>query len=223
MQGFVHGFLRGSVNAATSDADRLNHPFTINVHHHRTLVAWGLEKDGTAQSESISRQGRQCPAVCPTVGSGLWREALDLVYQAAEVFTGMEDHAREIEARAKSMCKNAAEKLRQAEKQIEVAERLQREIITEADCRLQDASRALKQAQSRIADAEDRLTAMEFRAQAAEAEAREAKQALALVEEAIRRRLLCANPEAGSLAAVAQDGMSWIGSNPNRALTRSAL
>ena len=135
-------------------------------------------------------------------------KALDLVYQAAEVFTGMEDHAREIEARAKSMCKDAAEKLRQAEERIEVAERLQREIITEADCKLQDASRALKQAQSRIADAEDRLTAMEFRAQAAEAESREAKQALALVEEAIRRRLLCANPEAGSLAAVAQDGMS---------------
>ena len=43
--------------------------------------------------------------------------------------------------------------------------------------------------------AENRLTAMEFRAQAAEVEAREAKQALALVEEAIRRRLLCASPE----------------------------
>jgi chromosome segregation ATPase len=130
-------------------------------------------------------------------------KALDLVYQAAEVFTSMEDHAREIEARAMSMCKSAAEKLKLAERRIETAERGQREIITEADCKLQDASRALKQAQSRIADAEDRLTAMEFRAQAAEAEAREAKQALALVEEAIRRRLLCANPEADGLGAVA--------------------
>jgi len=37
---------------------------------------------------------------------------------------------------------------------------------------------------------------MEFRAQKAEAEAREAKEALALVEEAIRRRLICASPEA---------------------------
>jgi hypothetical protein len=37
---------------------------------------------------------------------------------------------------------------------------------------------------------------VEFRAQAAEAEAREAKQALALVEEAIRRRLLCASSKA---------------------------
>jgi hypothetical protein len=130
-------------------------------------------------------------------------KALDLVYQAAEVFSSMEDHAQEVEARARSMCKSAAEKLKQAEKRIEAAERAQREIITEADCKLQDASRALKQAQLRIADAEDRLTAMEFRAQAAEAEAGEAKQALALVEEAIRRRLLSANPEADSLGVVA--------------------
>jgi hypothetical protein len=44
----------------------------------------------------------------------------------------------------------------------------------------------------------------EFRAQTAEAEAREAKQALEFVEEAIRRRLLRANPEAYSrLSAVA--------------------
>ena len=41
-------------------------------------------------------------------------------------------------------------------------------------------------------------TALEFRAQAAELEAREAKQTLALVEEAIRRRLLCTSPEAAS-------------------------
>jgi len=62
----------------------------------------------------------------------------------------------------------------------------------------------LKDAQSRIVAAEDKLTAVEFRAQAAELEAREAKQALALVEEAIRRRLLCASPEAaGQLSAVA--------------------
>jgi hypothetical protein len=108
----------------------------------------------------------------------------------------MEDHAREIEARAKSMCKSAAEQLKLTEKRVEAAERLQREIMTEADCKLQDASRALKHAQSRMTDAEDRLTAMELRAQAAEAEASEAKQALALVEEAIRRRLLRANPEA---------------------------
>jgi hypothetical protein len=116
----------------------------------------------------------------------------------------MEDHARETEARAQSLCKSALERLRLAETQTEAAERARREVITEAECKLQDASRALDQAQSRVEAAEDRLTAVELRAQAAEAEAREAKQALALVEEAIRRRLLCANPEADSrLCAVA--------------------
>jgi hypothetical protein len=130
--------------------------------------------------------------------------ALNLVYQAAEVFRSIEDRAQETEARAQALCKGALERLKLAEMRTEAAERARREFMTEAECKLQDASRALKQAQSRIEAAEDRLTAVEFRAQAAEAEAREAKQALALVEEAIRRRLLCANPEADNrLSAVA--------------------
>jgi hypothetical protein len=123
--------------------------------------------------------------------------ALNLVYQAAEIFNSIENHARETEARAQSLCKSAVERLKGAE-------RARLEIINEADCKLQEAARALKDAQSRIVAAEDKLTAVEFRAQAAELEAREAKQALALVEEAIRRRLLCASPEAASqLNAVA--------------------
>jgi uncharacterized protein involved in type VI secretion and phage assembly len=130
--------------------------------------------------------------------------ALNLVYQAAEVIGGIEDRARETEARAHSLCRSAAERLTIAEQRMEDAERERRELITATDCKLQDASRALKQAQSRIAAVEDQLTAVEFRAEAAEAEAREARQALALVEEAIRRRLLCASPETtGSLNAVA--------------------
>jgi hypothetical protein len=100
------------------------------------------------------------------------------VYQAAEIFSNMEDHARETEARAQSLCKSAVERLKAAEKRIEIAERARLEIINEADCKLQAASRALKQAQSRIVSAEDQLTAVEFRAQAAEAEARESPQYL---------------------------------------------
>ena len=130
--------------------------------------------------------------------------ALNLVYQAAEVFRGIQDKAQETETRAQVLCKSAMERLKLAEMRTEAAERARRELIVEAECKLQDASRALTQAQSRIEAAEDRLTAMEFRAQAAEAEAREAKQALALVEEAIRRRLLCPSPDAvGRLTAVA--------------------
>ena len=112
--------------------------------------------------------------------------ALNLVDEAADVFRRrMEDHARETE-----------EKLRLAEMRAEAteaAERAQRELVIEAERKLQDASGALAQAQSRIEAQEDSLVAAEFRAQVAEAEARDAKQALALVEEAIRRRLLCTN------------------------------
>ncbi len=149
------------------------------------------------RSENVLSFGRSSAPDCGAT-------ALNLVYQAAEIFSSIEDHARETEARAQSLCKSAVERLKGAEKRIETAERARLDIINEADCKLQEASRALKQAQSRIAAAEDKLTAVEFRAQAAELEPREAKEALALVEEAIRRRLLCASPEAASpLNAVA--------------------
>jgi hypothetical protein len=55
----------------------------------------------------------------------------------------------------------------------------------------------------RIAAAEERALAAEQRAQAAEMQAQETKQTLALVEDAIRRRLLCARPEIESVSAVA--------------------
>ena len=112
-------------------------------------------------------------------------EALELVYQAADVFRSIEERAQDFEARAQA------------------AEQAQRELIVNTERKLQDASKALEQARSRLAAQQDQLTAIEFRAQAAEAEAREAKQALALVEEAIRRRLLFTrNDFDGASAAV---------------------
>jgi hypothetical protein len=142
------------------------------------------------RSENVLSFGRSSAPDCGAT-------ALNLVYQAAEIFSSIEDHARETEARAQSLCKSAVERLKGAE-------RARLEVINEADCKQQEAARALKDAQSRIVAAEDNLTAVEFPAQAAELGAREAKQALALVEEAIRRRLLCASSEAASqLNAVA--------------------
>jgi len=129
--------------------------------------------------------------------------ALDLVYQAAEVFRELEGRARETEVRAQSLCRAASEKVRVAEMRAEAAERAHRELLVEADRKLQDASRALEQSQSYVDAQADRLTAAEFRAQAAEAEAREIKRSLALVEEAIRKRLLTTNSvERGDLNAV---------------------
>ena len=116
--------------------------------------------------------------------------ALDLVHQAAELFKGMEDRTHEIEARARAVCDDLAEKLRIAEKQRDAAERARREVVNELNGKLQDVSQALQQAQSRIMGAEERTVAAEFRAQAAEAKLYRANQELAAVEEAIRKRLL---------------------------------
>jgi hypothetical protein len=135
-----------------------------------------------------------------TAGAG----ALELVNQAAEIFSSIENSAREIEARAQAMCRSAAERLRWAELRTESAENSLRGVIADADRKLSDASRALLAVERRVTAADDKAVAAEVRAQVAEAEAREAKQALALVEDAIRRRLLCANLEAaGRLHEVA--------------------
>jgi hypothetical protein len=123
------------------------------------------------------------------------------VYQAADVFRSMEEHARETEARAQLLCADTLERVRLAEMRAEAAERAHREFTLIAERRLHDACRALEQAQSCIEAQKDKLTAVELRAEVAEAEARQAREALALVEEAIRKRLLCAND--GRLTAAA--------------------
>ena len=100
----------------------------------------------------------------------------------------MEARARDTEARAQSMCKVATERMLSAEERSAAADRARRQIITEVEYKLQDASRALKQAELKITTAEDRATAAELRAAIAEAKTREAVEALALVEEALRSR-----------------------------------
>jgi chromosome segregation ATPase len=89
-----------------------------------------------------------------------------------------------------------------AEKRADAAERAQREVINETGRKLQDASNALKNAQARIEAAEDQLTALEFRAQSAEAQLHDAKQALLQVEEAIPH--LASRPMAGSPRIIAR-------------------
>ena len=114
------------------------------------------------------------------------QSAIDLVYQAAEVVGNIQNHARQTEIRAQTLCRNALEKLRFAETRTEAAEN------------------ALNLADSRIASAEARLSAAELRAKNAETRARELDQALSLIEEAIRTRLLGAGRnDRSSSAAVA--------------------
>ena len=113
------------------------------------------------------------------------QSAIDLVYQAAEVVGNIQNHARQTEIRAETLCRNALEKLRFAE------------------TRMQAAENALNLAKSRIASAEARLSAAELRAKNSETRARELDQALSLIEETIRTRLLEAGRVRGSSAAVA--------------------
>jgi chromosome segregation ATPase len=113
--------------------------------------------------------------------------ALELVYQAADVFRDMEEHARETEARAQSLCDSALQGIRRAEARAEEAEQAQRDLVADAEEELERASRALAEIQSRLEATEDRLTAAEFRAQAAESQVRAANQALALIEETLCR------------------------------------
>ena len=122
------------------------------------------------------------------------RTVLNLVFHAAELFSGMEEQVRAAEARAQSVCKSATERAQIAEKRLGVAERARLEVINEADRKLQDATKALMSAEARIAATEDKVTALEFRAQSAEALLREAKRELLLVEEAILKRLLSEKP-----------------------------
>jgi hypothetical protein len=100
------------------------------------------------------------------------QSALDLVYQAAELVSNMQEEARQRETRAQGLCRSAVEKLRVAERRVEAAES------------------ALSFAESRLSSAEARLSAAELRAKNAETRARELDQALSHIEEAIRTRLL---------------------------------
>src|ERR1700761_5060524 len=104
--------------------------------------------------------------------------ALELVFPAAEVFPGLQDRARDTEARAQALCREASEKVRAAEMRADASDRAHRELVAAVDKRLQDASKALEQAQASIADQVDRRTAAELRAQQAEAETRDAKRSL---------------------------------------------
>ena len=162
------------------------------------MSAAELELNGAAQFQSVSWRGRKRPELSPTARQGSNSPKSGISSGRCE------EHARETEARAQSLCASALERLRLAEMRAEAAERVQRELTITAEHRLQGACRALEQAQSCIEAQKDKLTAAELRAEVAEAEARQAKEALALVEEAIRKRLLCANPDADSrLTAVA--------------------
>jgi hypothetical protein len=130
------------------------------------------QDQGAEQEETVLPFPRR--RIDPVRNDG--QSAIDLVYQAAEVVGNLQDHARQIETRAQTLCRSALEKLRLAERRTEAAER------------------ALILAESRVASAEANLFAAEQRTKKAETRARELDQAFTLIEEAIRTRLLGESP-----------------------------
>jgi hypothetical protein len=159
-QGFLNltGFLRGSNVALPSWL--------------RECIQVTDQDQGAEQEETVVAFPRR--AIDPVRNDG--QSAIDLVYQAAEVVGNLQDHAREIETRAQTLCRGALEKLRLAERRTEAAEN------------------ALNLAESRVVSAEAKLSAAELRAKKAEARARELDQALTLIEDAIRSKLLGESP-----------------------------
>jgi hypothetical protein len=143
--------------------------------------------------------------------------ALKLVYQAAEAFGEMQDRAMATEARAKALCESATERVVLANQRAENAERERETLLAHVELKLQEVSQALDTARARIAAAEEKVTAAEqrayaaethaqaaeTRAQAAEARAQDTKQALALVEDALRKRLLSRQFDFRDASAVA--------------------
>jgi hypothetical protein len=149
-------------------------------------------KSATGEDENVLKLAPSAPSSpsAPSVPSNHGATALNLVQQAAEIFSDMENHARDTEARAQAICESLTGKLQLAEKQRDASERARREVVNELNGKLQEVAKALQLAQSRIVVAEDRAVAAEFRAQSAEAQLYKANRELAAVEEAIRTRLL---------------------------------
>ena len=104
-----------SKKGLTQMAYRANQQLREDIWDYRYASSPGLHLP--AEDEKIVSFARQPakPTPAPT--------ALNLVQQAAELFEGMENQARETEARAQSLCKSAAQRLRLAEIQRDAAER----------------------------------------------------------------------------------------------------
>ena len=155
------------------------------------------ERSMIAQSNCKAGFGLgNAPRLLRSADTGCSTVVLDLVHQAAELLSEIEEQARRAETRAEL----AVQKLHAAEARLDASEQSRREIMAEADSKLQAASRALDRAKREITAAQDEATAAEVRAELAEMKSREALEALALLEQAIRKQLLSRTAITGNAA-----------------------
>jgi hypothetical protein len=111
---------------------------------------------------------------------------LDLVYQAAEMIQGIENHATEAEKTSYQQLQLKQRRIEELEKELRTAQLL----ISEARTKLKESDAAARDERSRFEAAEERMCELEMRARTAEAQVKENSSALARVEEAIRTQLL---------------------------------
>jgi chromosome segregation ATPase len=120
-------------------------------------------------------------------------EAVDLVFQAADMIRGIEDRAAAIATRARNLIEDAIQKLLLAEtrnQELETEQRVAEARINEANLRIRETEDELNRAKLRIAAVESQLSAAELYARTAERRACEAKDALLGIEDAVRTQLL---------------------------------
>jgi len=125
--------------------------------------------------------------------------AFALINQAAERIANIDEHAAERQAQADALVKQAIERLKIAHLKVQSADRFK----TECTIKIQDADKLLKRASSYIAAMEKELYIAKQRAKALEIRASEAENALMLLEEALRTRILERIPEPSSAYDVA--------------------
>lgn len=151
---------------------------------------------------SEAPRGRYAPAARPNDG----RDVLELIEEAAELFTKREDQAREFEARARAAAQGAIEKLQSAEDTIRVLmddNSAAEARIAQLSEKLHELAEALKVERARVVAAESQLPRLEMRARTAEAMAEECGKTLSRIEETIRTKLLRERPSGHHRAAAA--------------------
>jgi hypothetical protein len=173
-----------------------------HMRSHMARVAPTQSEDNVFRLPHLSRLGDQ--------GS----EALDLVYQAADVIRANEGRAAETEARLLDMARNAAEKLENAVTLIGAAGEARRtsearahaaeNAVIALDAKVQRSEEVLREMQVLVSTLQARLSDAVSRATTAEKRAIEATNALAIVKNAILTKLLGAKSNtSANLAASA--------------------
>jgi hypothetical protein len=140
----------------------------------------GSDENELADEEAV-RLGSATATVPPKAHG-----ALELVYQAAEVISRIEDRANETEKTLSQNLELAQKRIAELEADLHSSERR----LTEMQLKLKESEEISRTDRSRLEVAEKRICELEMRARTAEALAKNNSHTLARIEEAIRTQIL---------------------------------